>query len=225
MNKRTPALLTALLILLVVTVPVSAREVPDLHIRGSLNLRMVFDGEPLHGGSLTLCRVGMPVLSDGNAIFIPVDELSSGPVLSDLDSPELAHELADLAAEKNLPSLKAAIVNGSADFSSLECGLYVVTQQRSQATRGFDAIQPFLISLPQWLDNTYVYNLTAAPKVPLVPQETIPTVPTESADPSHSSILPQTGQLNWPIPVLAALGMGFFITGWILRHGRKHHEK
>lgn len=225
MNKRIYALLTVLLVLLAVTVPVSAREVPNLQIRGFLKLQMVFDSKPLDGGSLSLYRVGTPVLSGGNAIFTLVDTLSNGPDLSDLDSPELARQLAALAIEKNLSSLEASITHGSADFSNLECGLYVVTQQSSQATPGFDAIQPFLISLPQWLNGTYVYNLTAAPKVSLEPLETIPTVPAEPSEPNHASILPQTGQLNWPIPVLAVLGMTFFIAGWILRHGRRQHEK
>ena len=228
MNKRISALLTILLVLLAVTVPVSAREVPNFQIRGSLKLQMVFDGEPLDSGSLSLYRVGTPALSGENAIFTLVETLSNGPDLSDLDSPELARQLADLAIEKNLSSLEASITHGSADFSNLECGLYVVTQQSSQATPEFDAIQPFLISLPQWLNGTYVYHLTAAPKIPLVPLETIPIVPTEPTKPtapSHTSILPQTGQLNWPIPVLAVLGMTFFIAGWILRHRRQHHEK
>lgn len=33
--------------------------------------------------------------------------------------------------------------------------------------------------------------------------------------------LPQTGQLNWPVPVLVILGLGLFAVGWILRFGKK----
>lgn len=37
--------------------------------------------------------------------------------------------------------------------------------------------------------------------------------------------LPQTGQLNWPVPVLALLGLGMFIIGWMLRYGRKRQDE
>ena len=153
-----------------------------------------------------------------------MDTLPGGPDLSDLDDPELAELLADLAREYNLPALEAPIENGWAVFSPLECGLYVVTQQSTQATAGFDAIQPFLISLPQWLGGTYVYDLSATPKVPMVPEDTNPSAPTTPTT-SGTPQLPQTGQLNWPIPVLAVLGMTFFVAGWTLSYGRKRREK
>lgn len=49
----------------------------------------------------------------------------------------------------------------------------------------------------------------------------IPTVPAVP-DPGQ---LPQTGQLNWPVPVLAALGLCLILAGWVLRSGgqRKHY--
>ncbi|MBE6967137.1 MAG: LPXTG cell wall anchor domain-containing protein [Ruminococcaceae bacterium] len=28
--------------------------------------------------------------------------------------------------------------------------------------------------------------------------------------------MPQTGQLNWPVPVMAIIGATLFITGWVL---------
>ena len=39
--------------------------------------------------------------------------------------------------------------------------------------------------------------------------------------------LPQTGQLNWPVPVLVVLGLALFSLGWGLRFGRRKdsHEK
>ena len=40
-----------------------------------------------------------------------------------------------------------------------------------------------------------------------------------------NTYLVQTGQLNRPVPVLAALGLVFFAAGWMLRSRRKDHEK
>ena len=47
--------------------------------------------------------------------------------------------------------------------------------------------------------------------------------PTEPGEPD----LPQTGQLNWPIPLMAVAGLGFFVVGWTLCFGKKreHNEK
>ena len=118
---------------------------------------------------------------------------------------------------------------GWVTFAPLDPGLYVVTQKQSQATEGFDAIQPFLISLPRWENGSYVYDLTAAPKVPLVPEETPPPPPPSeptTPPPDDPPDIPQTGQLNWPVPVLAVSGMTLFILGWALcfGSGRKYHE-
>lgn len=50
-----------------------------------------------------------------------------------------------------------------------------------------------------------------------------PPHPPKPADPT----LPDTGQLNWPIPVLVVLGLILFSLGWVLRFGKKKdgHEK
>ena len=227
MRNRIAVLLTVLAVMLFLTVPISAQELPDPQRTGSLTLWLAFDGHPLDGGSLTLYRVGELSVTDGNAGFLPVRELEGGPALTELNDPGLARELAALAQSRNLSGIQAEILMGWVTFAPLEPGLYVVTQEHAQATEGFDAIQPFLISLPQWEGGSYVYDLTAAPKVPLVPEET-PPPPSEptTPPPSEPPGIPQTGQLNWPIPVLAAAGMTLFILGWALysSSGRKHHD-
>lgn len=227
MRNRIAVFLTALAAMLFLTVPISAQELPDPQRLGSLTLWMAFDGRPLDGGSLTLYKVGELSVIDGDAGFIPIRELADGPAWTDLDDPGLARELAALAQSRNLSGIQAEILMGWVTFAPLEPGLYVVTQQPSQATEGFDAIHPFLISLPRWEGGSYVYDLTAAPKVPLVPEET-PPPPSEptTPPPDDPPDIPQTGQLNWPVPVLAVSGMTLFVLGWALYFdsGRKHHE-
>lgn len=228
MHKRIIALAAALLMLSLLAAPVCAQELPDPERTGSLTLWMAYDGEPLDSGNVTLYQVAEVVISDGNAEFRLLEELSDGPELTGLDDPKLARELAQMAASRGLKAMEETIEMGWVVFSPLEPGLYVVTQSQAQATEGFDTIQPFLISLPRWEDGTYVYDLTAAPKVPLVPQETHPTEPPPPTEPDSPGDpdLPQTGQLNWPVPVLAVLGMSFFVAGWSLSRGsgRRSHE-
>ena len=228
MRKQLTALLAALAVLVLLAAPVSAQEIPDPKMTGSLTLWMSYDGKPLEDGSLTLHRVGDLSIDDGNAGFILIKELEGGPALTDLNDPTLAQDLVSLARSRNLPALQESIEAGWVTFSPLEPGLYVVSQRTSQASDGFAAIQPFLISLPRWENDGYVYDLTASPKVPLVPAETMPPPPTTPTGPSTPPPpdLPQTGQLNWPVPLLAVSGMTLFIIGWSLcfSNRRKCHE-
>jgi hypothetical protein len=229
MHKRIIALAAALLMLRLLAAPVCAQELPDPERTGSLMLWMAYDGEPLDSGNVTLYRVAEVAISDGNAEFRLLEALSDGPELTELDDPQIARQLAQLAQSRGLEAIEESIEMGWVVFAPLEPGLYVVTQSQAQAAEGFDAIQPFLISLPRWEDGAYVYDLTAAPKVPLVPRETEPTEPPPPTepDPPGDPDLPQTGQLNWPVPVLAVLGMTFFLAGWALcrNSGRKDHAQ
>ena len=199
MYKRSAVLLTALAALLFLAAPVSARELPDPQRTGSLTFWMAFGDQSLEGGSLSLYRVGMVSITNGDAGFLPVEALADGPQWTDLNDPALARELADLAQSRDLPEIREEILGGWVTFAPLEPGLYVVTQEVSQATEGFDAIQPFLISLPRWEDDGYVYDVTASPKVPLVPEETPPPPPTEPPPPRRPTS-PRPASSTGPSP-------------------------
>lgn len=219
-------LFTALLALLVPVLlcRVSAAELPDPERLGSLTISMEFDGEPLEGGSLTLCRAG-EIAPDGKSFLLVEALRSEGTSLDDLWDPDLAGELNRLATQHGLEFRTAAIENGRAVFSGLEPGLYVVSQRTGEETPGFAAVDPFLMSLPQWQDGTYIYDLTASPKVPLEPESTETTDPTSPTQPDDDPDLPQTGQLNWPIPLMAVLGMAFLGLGWSLLFGSKRRKQ
>lgn len=230
MRKKTIAFLLALAVFLGMSARVCAAELPDVDRLGSLVIRMEYDGEPLDTGALALYRVGEIRIHDGNADFVLVDALSGGPSLEKLDDPALAAHLAELAVQRELTPIRGEIEGGKAEFAGLEPGLYVVTQRSRDASDGFDAIQPFLLSLPQWMEGTYVYDLTASPKVPLETEPTEPTRPTDPTEPTEPEPedpeLPKTGQLNWPVPILTILGLSFFTAGWILCFHRRRdsHE-
>ncbi len=62
---------------------------------------------------------------------------------------------------------------------------------------------------------------TPAP-TPTPPPTVVPTpTPVVTPTPTPAPTLPQTGQLNWPIPLLAVVGLALFVVGWILRFGQK----
>lgn len=138
---------------------------------------------------------------------------------------------------------------GVVSFTDLELGLYLLVQEEPAA--GYLKANSFLVSIPKMENGKYVYHVDASPKVEVEkdpdedetpsattePSVTTPTSTTPSGNspsgnnpsgnnPSGSSTsgskkLPQTGQLNWPVPLMAVLGLGLFATGWMLRFGKK----
>lgn len=65
---------------------------------------------------------------------------------------------------------------------------------------------------------------TPAP-TPTPPPTVVPTpTPVVTPTPTPAPTLPQTGQLNWPIPLLAVAGLAVFAAGWILRFGQKKEK-
>ena len=68
--------------------------------------------------------------------------------------------------------------------------------------------------------STLIYDIEANPKTtPAIIPTPIPTPTPTPNDPK----LPQTGQLNWPVPVLAASGLAMIIIGFgIYTKGRKN---
>ena len=219
MVKRISSMLVMLLLIGCLTVTAfAAHPVPDLSQNGSLTFIMDLDEQRLDGGNLNLYRVGDIAEDDGNYFFRLIDdrELTQD---SDLDL-LLAQEMLTLAKEMDLEKITAPIQEGTAVFEDLPNGLYVVWQDDADATKGFSPIQPFLISVPRFQEGEYVLDVVAEPKVPLEtapPETTVPTTPDEQ--------LPQTGQLNWPVPVLALSGAVLLILGFLLRAWGKKEPK
>lgn len=228
-RKLTMAMLVICLLVGCV-LSIHAQELPDLNRKGGITFLMEYDGELLTDGVLTLTRVGRIVEEDGLYHYELVSELGEGIVIDNLTDPKLAEELSRQVQEKNLTGDTAAIQAGRAKFSDLELGLYLVTQAESDASTGFNPISPFLITIPQYTDK-YVYDIEAKPKAELVKPTTEPstepsTTPTTTTpEPTEPPKIPQTGQLNWPIPLLLVCGMALLTLGCYLHSGRKNHHE
>lgn len=85
---------------------------------------------------------------------------------------------------------------------------------------------------------TFVITNTRTPEVPDTPppegpgpdgpdEPTLPDQPGTPVTPGQPSkpILPQTGMLWWPAPLLACAGMGLVLAGWLLRRRGEKDEK
>lgn len=242
--RKITVLLIVLFMMFQMTMELCAQESPDNNRSGSITFSMNYDQKPMEGGSLTIYRVGAIEKKTGQYQFVLLESLEGGDVAQDsLDDPKLAEELTELVREKELDGECASIKNGKAVFSNLKPGLYLVTQGKNDTAEGFYPINPFLISLPMWDGAQYVYDLSGEPKNlpqhkpdkpddpkdpddPKEPEE--PDEPDDSDEPEEpektevpEETLPQTGQLNWPIPLMASSGVLLFVAGWRLYWGKR----
>lgn len=90
-------------------------------------------------------------------------------------------------------------------------------------------------STPQQPDNTPAPTIPGAPEnvTPNVPEEpeAAEPAPSDNAEPEEGEPvivetgLPQTGQLWWPLPILAGAGMILFLIGYIRKKGASDDEK
>lgn len=116
---------------------------------------------------------------------------------------------------------KEGVAKSSGD-APLKQGLYLILSTSTKVSSSVYSTAPFMVMLPnQGLEkNEWVYELAINTK-PGIKQESKPGNP-GSGKPSGK--LPQTGQLNWPVPVLAAGGLLLMIVGYLLQREKKRHE-
>jgi len=215
MRKRLLALLCAVFLLAALALPAAAVELVDMDAKGSLSVAMTHKGKAVPGGKLTIYRVAEVVCDDDwnySFRYLPAYQDCEIPV-ENLNSAYLADALADIVKEDKLTGTRKTIDSkGKVTFTDLELGLYLVVQ--TTAAPGYSKVEPFVVSVPGRDNDSYVYDVDATPKMDVEPK---PTEPPE--EPSDD--LPQTGQLNWPVPVLLSLGLLCFLGGWCLRSGKK----
>ena len=222
--RRLAALLLALLLTGCFSLPALAAEDVDLSARGSITMSCSYEGKPVSGGNLCLYRVADPERDNGDWYFRLRSDLMDGKRLDqpDLDDPGLAERL---AAEPSLGTPDATAVfnkNGLVRFDNLAPGLFLLVQTKAAA--GYEKMLPVLVSLP-WFDEAsgkYLYDIDATVK-PSVERTPVPS-PTTTPGP-YIPYIPQTGQLNWPIPVLAGLGLFLLLLGTALLRSDRPKKK
>lgn len=223
MKKRILSALCCILLFSALPLGALAREVPDYDRLGSISVTMTYQGEPVSGGSLLLYRVADVAENNGDYFFRYVEALADCDIpLTDLTA-QVAEDLAEVVEDQGLRGSVAQISKiGQATFDGLEIGLYLLVQKK--AASGYNDVAPFLVAVPNRENETYVYDVNASPKVDLEPAPTTETTATTAT--TIPSKLPQTGQNNWPVPVMLAAGLLFVLCGcWLHISGKdKKHE-
>ena len=213
--KKLLLVFTAIVLVFSMTSVVFAHDVPDPSRRGSIQVVMHWGDTMVGGGTLMIYRVGAVREDDGNYSFVPTGDFADwGEAFENIQAPELAEELKAYAMSKHLIGQQKTIAeDGQVIFDDLDLGLYLLVQY--QAAPGYSEASPFLVSVPRMENGEYQYDVNASPKVELTPEPTEPSEPTTPPTEPEPS-LPQTGQLNWPIPILATAGLVLFAAGWVL---------
>ena len=216
--KKIFALLMVFAVLLSLSLAVCAKEVPQERDDCIIELLVRYDGENVDGGTLTAIKVGYVDEDDGNYFFSQEftdtkieDVASSNAAKAQLEFYENNRDNYDFYIQTQ------PVVDGKATFTGLSTGLYLMIQE--QAAPDFSKLDAFLVSIPYQENGEYRYHVIAAVKSeieqePETEPSTEPTIPD----------IPQTGQLNWPVPIMAASGLACFVIGWLLYFDKKRDQ-
>ena len=215
--KINRILVIALLAAVLLASAALAAEMPELSRTGSVTVDILTtdDRSPVSGGTLTLYPVALAENQDGHYRFVLTPAFAAcGMDPNVLDSAEQdAETLAAFAQTAQLAGTAVSVNDqGRAVFGDLALGLYLVVQDTP--ARGYSAIRPFLVTVPLREGDALVYDVYANPKPGTA--DALPT-PVPSPTPTPGPKLPQTGQLWWPVALLAALGVLLVAVGAALR--------
>lgn len=192
--------------------------------KGSISVDLVSSDskEAVAGGTLTLYQVAEAKVSEGEIQYTYTDAFANCGVsltnvgMSDTKMKELASNLEAYVKQNAILGQNATInERGHAEWTDLEQGLYLFIQ--TSAAEGYAPVCTFLASVPESVEGAYIYEINAKPKVERVKN---PDTETPGNNPDTGITdrkLPQTGQLWWPVPILAFAGLLFFILGWFRR--------
>lgn len=219
--KRFYSFLTIFLILLQVIPAASAEPTIDMNRKGSITVKVAYNQVPLDGMKLNCNRIGEATLKDNVPGF-------NCYYSSDLFFTEEINDRSDYRKDymekifKLIPEFYDDRIENLVDkegkivFKDLAPGLYYIYQTESYFTKeNYYSISPFLVTIPY--DGEYDVDAKSKLSIDTESKETTP--PTEPTKPPEK--LPQTGQLRWPIPVMACSGMVCFILGWYLCFARR----
>lgn len=180
--------------------------------------------KPIKGGTFTIWKVADVVYDNGDAIFQGIGAFSSlgrmdGDDISesDIGAPKIAKNCNNIVESSGPKATDKKMTNakGVAYFTDLTPGLYFV--KNTKAAKGYKKAAYYCITIPRNPKGTgYTYDVDSLPKPP-VAKTAKPDDEDDEDVPPVKKKLPQTGQLWWPVPVLAGFGVLFLLIGFLRR--------
>lgn len=200
---------------------------PDFSQKGSITIVMMDEetDSAVPGGEVCLYYVAE--IQEKSLEYCCTDEFAlCGLSLKDLEDGSLPKDLSEFAEKQKITGVQKEIdENGTAVYEDLALGLYLVVQTKE--AEGYYKINPFLIAVPMQEKGQWIYDVCSQPKMETFPGSGYPTsspnpIPVQTPVPAPKPIIrlepliPKTGQLWWPVPVLAFLGSVCILIGLML---------
>lgn len=203
----------------------SILTIPETDKNGSIQITMkdAENQQTVPGGTITCINVGILETEQGKSIWKFTNIFANcGLNMEQMQTEEFAEKLWKYAQEKSAyGTTKEINKSGTVLFENIPVGVYLLVQQK--AADGYYEVHPFVVTIPVQNENGWCYDVDASPKMEKMKKKTVtPEKKQEDSKKQNSRKLPQTGQLNWPIPVLTFLGVILFTIGWRLyRKGKE----
>lgn len=153
---------------------------------------------------------------------IELEDLSASQIMQN------ANKLMQFAAAKSFKADYSSETdkNGMVVFEKMPLGMYLICVENDK-TREL-IYSPLLIKVPSYDEiSGWQYSLEAEPKASRQKKQSETTRKSSTirvVTSGDSSKLPKTGILQWPIPILAFVGMCCFGCGWAIRRVKKDEK-
>lgn len=165
--KKIKYLLIGLLIMIPGMVKADTGIV-DFEGRGTIELLLKesTDGTMVPGAEISIVKIAKAIDKNNNLAFEYVDEISDCSLLVD-EIKDVSSELLECIDKSNLKyDKKITDNNGMVKFNNLELGLYLIKQ--TNKLEGYSSFLPFLIMIPEFIDDEWNYDIEATPKTDII---------------------------------------------------------
>lgn len=136
---------------------VNADEI-DLGKYGSISITLKDENKYIDNVEIEIIKISDAFIDSNNLSFKYIDELSDCKL--DLEN------ITKCINNHNFNSLKKTTNKGVVTFNDLPLGIYYIRQINQ--VENYSTINTFLIALPQEIDNLWVYDIDATPKINIV---------------------------------------------------------
>lgn len=240
----------ALTLAVVLSLQVSAFAVDLAYKNGSIEVCAVLGSDTLSGVELSIYKVASAVEDGADGIKYELTDAfkDTNVELNGLTAQQTMEAAAALrSAAVTADATGTTDSEGKYLFTGLDMGAFLIVMTNNGGNNIL--MNPFIIYLPYNLSGEWYTAVKATPKtsVPVpwypdpsdpieeIPDPSDPLDPGDPGDPGDPeppvieipdpedplASLPQTGLLQWPIPVMAFMGIVLFCIGWIVNSKKK----